>query len=243
MLATAASRESISSSANRELGDRNRRNVLVLAKANLYASTDHSVTPEVEMYREAIEPVSLYMTNKYLLILLASFVCLVVAQCAMCQQVADLSSEVRQLGRSGDDFKIVDRLIHNPRLSTQLLIKELHPVNKTIIVSEKVDPDAEHVLWSIRALRYLTGGKDFCAKASHRFGNSEEEQRRKYWIYFRHRTCASFFAMWPSRGSEYIAPEDTQKEIIDQWRDWFAKEGNSFDYKPMHDPKAEDWLW
>lgn len=196
------------------------------------------------MYQKGIKPMWISITTKHLvtLVMTAAF-CLAAALCAACQDVPGLSDEIKKLGRGGDDFKIIDTLAKTPPMSTRLLIAELHPLSETRILNGQKDPDDEHVLWCIRALRYLTGGKDFCAKTNHRFGSSEEEQRRKYWIYFHNKTCASFFAMWPSRGSEYIAPKDAQKEIIDKWKDWFAKEGDSFDYKPMHDPKPEEWLW
>jgi len=49
--------------------------------------------------------------------------------------------------------------------------------------------------------------------------------------------------MWPSRGTEYVAPQDAQNEIILKWRDWFKDQGASFDYKPLLNPKPEEWLW
>jgi hypothetical protein len=184
------------------------------------------------------------MTNKSRFVFLVIAVsCLCATQFAFAQDVSATSREVHDLGRGQDNVKIVETLAKTPHLSTKLLISELHPIHESRILNGEDKPDVEHVLWCIRSLRYVTGGKDFCAKTKHKFGSSEEERNRKYWIYFRHQTCASFFAMWPSRGSEYIAPEDTQKEIIDKWKDWFAKDGDSFDYKPMHNPKPEEWLW
>jgi len=196
------------------------------------------------MHRKGIEPMWTFITNRHLVTfaMTAAF-CWATALCAPCQDVSKLTDEIKQLGRGGDDFKVVDTLAQTPQMSTRLLLAELHPISKTRILNGQNDQDAEHVLWSIRALRYVTGGKDFCASTNHRFGNSEEEQRRRYWIYFHHKTCASFFAMWPSRGSEYIAPADAQKEIIDKWKEWFSKEGATFDYTPMHNPKPQEWLW
>ena len=95
----------------------------------------------------------------------------------------------------------------------------------------------------IRALRYLTGGMDFCAQSQHRFGNSEEEKNRKYWLTFAHKECLTFFALWPSRGRLYLAPLDAQKNIINQWQHWYATSGAEFKYKPLQDPPPEKWLW
>jgi hypothetical protein len=159
------------------------------------------------------------------------------------QESSVLTKKIKGLGRGQDDFKIVDELAKTPRLSAKLLISELHPIRETRILNGEHKPEAEHVLWCIRALRYVTGGKDFCGDTNHNFGASGEERFRKFWIYFRHKDCASFFAMWPSRGSEYIAPEDAQVRIIMKWKDWYKEEGTSFNYKAMQNPKPEDWLW
>jgi len=159
------------------------------------------------------------------------------------QETAKVREQVERLGMGDDDFRIVASLAETPQLSVRVLTDELHPVKNVRILASEKDLGAEHILWCIRALRYLTGGKDFCGKTAHTFGNSELERDRKYWLYFRHKTCISFFAMWPSRGSEYIAPEDAQNEIIKKWKDWFEKDGLSFDYRPLHNPKPEDWAW
>lgn len=166
-----------------------------------------------------------------------------ITQYALSQDSSSVSKEVQNLGRGQDNFRIVETLAKTPQLSTKLLIDALHPIRESRILNGQEKPDAEHVLWCIRALRYVTGGKSFCAETSHKFGSSEEERNRKYWIYFRNKKCASFFALWPSRGSEYIAPEDAQISIISQWKVWFAREGAEFDYKPLQNPKPEDWLW
>ena len=151
--------------------------------------------------------------------------------------------EIRRLGTGHNDAQIVESLAKTPRLSVRYLIDELHPVDETRILAPGKHSEAEHVLWSIRALRYLTHGKDFCGKTDHEFGSSEIERNRKYWLYLRHQNCVSFFAMWPSRGTEYVAPSDAQKQIIEQWKNWFRDQGASFDYQPLHNPKPEEWLW
>jgi hypothetical protein len=160
----------------------------------------------------------------------------------LAQETTNTSEEIGQLGRGNDDRQIVATLAKTPRLAVQLLIDELRPVNETRILASERKPEVEHVLWSIRALRYLTGGKDFCGGTRHEFDKSEFERSRKYWLYSRHRTCVSFFAMWPSRGTEYVAPQDAQNEIIAKWRDWFKGQGASFEYKPLLNPKPEEWL-
>jgi len=92
-------------------------------------------------------------------------------------------------------------------------------------------------------LRYITGGLDFCSQTRHDFGNSEEEKNRKYWLTFAHKNCLTFFALWPSRDRTYVAPEDVQRNIIDQWRHWYSSFGTAYDYKPLQNPLPEKWLW
>ena len=164
-------------------------------------------------------------------------------QYAFSQDASAISEEVKSLGRGKNDFRVVQELAQEPELATKSLIDELHPIQETRILNGENDIEAEHILWCLRALRYVTGGKDFCAKTSYKFGGSEEGKNREYWIYFKNKKCATFFAMWPARGTEYIAPQDAQAAIIQQWKNWFAREGAEFHYQPMENPSPEDWLW
>jgi hypothetical protein len=168
---------------------------------------------------------------------------LAVARIAAGQDDGNLNAEVKTLGRGGDDFKIVEHLSTRPQQSVQLLIDELHTVEGGRILAADNKPEPEHILWCIRALRYLTGGMDFCGKTGYHFGTSDLEKNREYWLHFKSKSCVPFFAMWPSRGSEYIAPPDAQREIIRQWKGWLASEGKAFHYTPLKDPKPEAWLW
>lgn len=199
------------------------------------------------MFRAEARHTSTYTIIKWLAALVATPLLALIASAtpAPSQQAPTLSDKVKHLGTTYNDNgqEIVADLAKTPRASVQLLIEELHPVKGVRILASEYKPGAEHVLWCIRALRYLTDGKDFCGKTDHRFGSSEIEQNRRYWLYFRHHSCVSFFAMWPSRGSEYIAPVDAQKEIIAKWKRWFAAQGASFEYKPLQNPKPEQWLW
>jgi hypothetical protein len=167
-----------------------------------------------------------------------------VVHAAVGQDKARVSAEVKKLGRGRtDDFEVVERLSTTPELSARLLVEQLHTVADARLLAAENKPETEHVLWSIRALRYITGGLDFCGKTSHHFGTPELEKNRKYWMYFKNKSCVPFFAMWPSRGNEYISPLDAQEEIIQQWREWLAREGKTFHYVPLKEPKPEDWLW
>jgi hypothetical protein len=155
----------------------------------------------VEMFRGATEPSSISMINRRSLLLVSTILILLhlLAPPVLAQETTNLPDEIRQLGTGYDDPQIVAALAKTPQLSVQLLIDGLHSVKETRILASEKKPEVEHVLWSIRALRYLTGRRDFCGGTRHEFGKSEFERNRKYWLYSQHRTCVSFFAMWPSR--------------------------------------------
>jgi hypothetical protein len=161
------------------------------------------------------------------------------------QDASGVSAQIKKLGSgSGEDVDVIVKdLAKTPQLSAELLIQELHPVEDARVFPYISRPATEHLLDCIRALRFVTGGKDFCGKTNHHFGKSELEQNRKYWLYHKDNTCVPFFATWPSRGSDYIAPVDAQKEIIKQWKDWFAREGRTFFYKPFQNPTPDQWAW
>jgi hypothetical protein len=201
---------------------------------------------EVAMYPAATERTSTFMTNRLLLfVLIASFTAnLALAQSRTEQGTLTLEQRVARLGAPGnDDAADVKQLAENPEASAKVLIAALHTIPDSEEFAKADKPSMEHVLWLIRALRYLTGGLDFCAQSKHIFGNSEEEENRQYWLTFHHKDCLTFFGYWMSRDRTYIAPEDTQKRIIDQWRHWYAKFGATYEYKPLRNPPPEKWLW
>lgn len=189
---------------------------------------------------------STFMTNKlvpfFLFTLLVALPCL--AQQESAKDTVTLTQRVARLGSAGNnDVTDVKELATNPRVSAGLLIADLHTIPDSEKAAKEDQPSTEHVFWMIRALRYLTGGMDFCGTSRHSFGSSDEEQNRKYWLTFGHKKCLSFFALWPSRGRWYIAPSDAQKNIIAQWQRWYATYGEKFEYKPLQNPAPEKWLW
>jgi hypothetical protein len=132
-----------------------------------------------------------------------------------------------------------------PKKATGLLIAELHvvPDKKVLPNDEEQKRDTEHVLWAIRALRFVTGGKDFCAKSSETFGKSDEEKDRRYWLRFRHGDCLTFFELWPSHGVDYVAPADAQRAIIEQWKNRYRTAGTTYQFRPLDNPAPEQWNW
>jgi hypothetical protein len=158
---------------------------------------------------------------------------------------ADLKMIMTRLGETNDgDMDDIKELAKSPRESVQLLISDLHTIPDSPKAAKAERPTTEHTIAEIRALRYLTGGLDFCATSSHSWGSSEEEQNRKYWLTFTNKHCLVFFALWPSHGRTYIAPPDAQRKIITQWKQWFTAKGGTYDYKPFtEDTLPEKWSW
>ena len=154
-----------------------------------------------------------------------------------------LQKAADDLGRSEQSIPLVKSLAADPSKAAGLLVSQLRTVQAEKLLNGQRRPDVEHVLWTIRALRFLTGGKDFCAPTVHKFAKTEEERDREYWLRFHKHSCLTFFAIWPSRGTEYVAPVDVQKKIIAQWKEWYRINGSKYRYKPLIDPKPEDWLW
>lgn len=182
------------------------------------------------------------MSTRHLncLVLITAFLALGFAPSASQESIEDT---VAGLGTRANNVDAVVSLASMPARAAGILVKELHTVPETKLLAGEIRPGTEHVLWCLRALRFLTGGKDFCAASQHSFGRTESERNRKYWLEFKNGACLSFFAVWPSRGSQYIAPRDAQKAIIEQWRRWYEAEGRGFDYRPLTDRAPEKWLW
>lgn len=154
-----------------------------------------------------------------------------------------LQQDVRRLGLPGnDDFADVKRLAKSPAEAAGELVSQLsmlqHP-ERTIVGDGTTYEN--HVLWVFLALRYITGGMDFCAPTSWKPGRTYEDGIRDYWLHFQNKNCVTFFAVWPSRARTYVAPLDAQQAIIGAWRQWYAKEGKTYTYKPLVNP--ESWQW
>ena len=155
-----------------------------------------------------------------------------------------LEQRVARLGSAGNaNVQDVRELAASPAASAKLLVAGLHSIPDSEKAAKAGSPSMEQVLWRIRALRYLTGGLDFCAQSDHVFGASEEEKNRQYWLKLRHKDCLAFFGYWMSRDRIYVAPLDAQKSIIGQWKQWYASSGKTFKYKPLQDPPPEAWIW
>jgi hypothetical protein len=152
--------------------------------------------------------------------------------------------------------KLVETFNVNPHLACKYLINELRVIPETHIkgYSQEQYPESMHVIWCLRALRSLTGKSFFC-KTKYKF-NPKEERNRIYWLYKDKKTNCSvdwlnesfkydipFFAVWMSRDSIFIAPPDVQKSIINQWREWYKRDGVNYDYEKSKKVNFEEFYF
>lgn len=137
-----------------------------------------------------------------------------------------------------DDLKC---LADYPAESAGLLIAQLHTV-----VESKIRPEDDskhqssmHVIWSIRALRYITGGMDFTSKTS----VPMSKLGKPYWslLTVRNKKELTFFGTRMSHDTVYLAPRDVQLNVIKKWQDWYAVNGQSFAYKSAKE--SMDWYF
>jgi hypothetical protein len=142
---------------------------------------------------------------------------------------------------SGDkDFATLDTLYKYHETSIKYLIDELTPVKAVSkITPEKYDQFKvqTHMIWCIRALRFITG-IDLTSKTVHRFKKNEDERSC-----FLHSVDneVSFFGVRMSHDVIFIAPKDAQINIIKKWKSWYEK--NRGDIQLNKNPRLNDWYF
>ena len=158
-----------------------------------------------------------------------------------CRDDRAILSIVERLGQEENVYPDLERLTKTPVVAACYLIRELRVIPETVIMSwnEHEHKPSMHVIWSLRALRYITGGLEFRAKTKYEIEGSEG--RRKYFLTYKTTDDLPFFAVWPSRDSVYISPPDTQAAIIEKWRRWYSESGQTFAYKASQRPN--EWYF
>jgi hypothetical protein len=132
---------------------------------------------------------------------------------------------------------------NEPTTAACYLINELHSVPEKWIRGgdQKKHPNTMHVIWSLRALRHITGGLRFKGATKYLFNESSEIESNRKQFLSPENNEVPFFAVWMSRDSVAIAPADAQKEIIEKWIDWYERAGATFKY---HAAKhVDDWYF
>jgi hypothetical protein len=135
-----------------------------------------------------------------------------------------------------------DLLARRPDVAACHLVHSLHVVRDTHVAGYEQDrhPDTMQVIWALRALRYLTGCKDFRAPTAEDV-TGWEETRRGFLLRDERGVSSDtalakpgvkFFQTWMSRDSVFIAPPDAQRAIITQWVQWYREAGShGFEYR------------
>jgi hypothetical protein len=147
-----------------------------------------------------------------------------------------VSIVVKSLG-IGDSSQIYERLEElekNPTESVRLLISELSPIHNVV----RIPPEeahrfhkALHVVWCIRALRYLTG-QTFSGATSYRFvGRNNVRQS----VLQAEDGGVSFFGVRMAHDVIYLAPLDAQLEIIHKWKRWFGENARIIRFEGRRD--------
>jgi hypothetical protein len=130
-----------------------------------------------------------------------------------------------------------------PVVAACYLINELRVVPEIWIRGGEQDnhPKTMHVIWALRALRYITGGLRFKGKTKYRLNESNEIESNRKQLLRPEQGEVPFFAVWMSRDSLAIAPRDAQIAVINKWIDWYAKKGADFKYTPAE--HVDDWYF
>jgi hypothetical protein len=161
---------------------------------------------------------------KILLVLILSWI---VSGCVFAAEdvTAKIALTVKNLGPSTKPEDLAP-LRANPLKATELLIQQIALVCETKILAEnqKSHPAEMRVIWSIRALRYLSG-LNFAARTKHRFHDKKAD--RAQFLGLTAENEVVFFGTWMSRDSIYLAPRDAQLEIIEKWKKWATSEAKN----------------
>jgi hypothetical protein len=132
----------------------------------------------------------------------------------------ELLDLVRRLGGASDPDPVVSgsfwRLLAAPRQAARELVGELK-----VVSPDRIDDDAQHVIWCVRALRAITG-QDFRFKSATPL---TANQCRDF------RTCFGempFFSELTVSSETMVAPANVQKKVIVAWELWLLESGDTF---------------
>ena len=184
------------------------------------------------------------MNDQRFTVFRAIAVCSILNFVTVCAAPQDsvITKAISDLGES-DSSAIYQRLTlleSNPELSVRLLIDQLQPISHpTRIPPEEFSkhPTAYHIVWCVRALRYLTG-LDFTAQTAYRF--RRDESIRLQMVQSKRATC-TFFGVHMAHDVIYLAPEDAQTAIIQKWHNWY--DANRGKIKLDRSLKFNDWYF
>jgi hypothetical protein len=151
---------------------------------------------------------------------------------------ARVRADCAKVGEVGS-LEELDRLLERPAESAACLIRQLHIVQRPVLKPDSRERlrDDFRVIWSLRALHYITHGKNFLAPP----GPGPLIGKRRHFLQIRSKAEVPFFAVWMSNDTIYVAPVAAQRAIIDKWRAWYQAEGQSYDYRKAD--SYDDWYF
>jgi hypothetical protein len=169
------------------------------------------------------------MLRTVLLVVLVHGAAIGLPQIAAAGDDAPIRSAIRNLdGPFEAGFEVLWR---HPQRATEMLVAMIAPVRAGTYEHGRHPP----VVWYLRALRSLTG-LNFRGATKELLDEEEE-----HWLRVGADGSVEFFGTWMSRDRVWVAPEDAQNEIIRQWRQWFASQGNSHRYESNR--RVESWYF
>lgn len=149
---------------------------------------------------------------------------------ASCPEDPGIASAAKAIGRVralAEARPLLRVLERNPRVAVCYLVNGLEVVAPGRLSLERGSAEAWRAVWSIRALRYLTGGLQFCAGTASALGDDVGDEL----LGSDGPGKIPFFRVWPSRDIIFIAPRDTQERIAQQWRRWFSANGATYQFR------------
>ena len=149
---------------------------------------------------------------------------------------SDITTQVKNIGYWPYGYNYSPTFLclnQQPQLAAKLLIKELRLIHEEKIKPGEVGQHKQtmHVIWSLRALYYLTG-IHFTTPLNTESELAQMEKKRRYFLTIMQKNRIQFFSVWMSRDIIYIAPISDQEKIIARWIDWYKKDGQRFKYVP-----------
>ena len=177
--------------------------------------------------------------KSYWMVLIA---CIFLSSCAVprkSEPVTQIEAKIKKLGADNQgDIEIIKSLATNRQLAIKLLLRELH-----VIPEEKLLPsefakhqNSMHVIWCLRAMRYLTG-KKFLSRTTTPL---KKGTLRQQFLYVKDSKKIPFFSTWMSRDIIYVAPKDAQTTIIKNWNNYITSLNNQSKFEQI---ELNDWYF
>ena len=181
---------------------------------------------------------------RYIIVLLPLLIfCPDLAKAKCGDQNRDVASAVRALTAEKSHAELIrlfDVFMAHPQAAACRLVNELKVVKVRVIKPDEVTRywTAMHVIWSLRALRYITSCQDFQAGTNEHFdfsGTSDLDTRvRTHFLTREGPGIIPFFSVWMSRDIVVVAAADAQSSIIRAWQTWLFHD-RDFDFKSCQD--------